>query len=129
MTPDPSDLDPGAAFELPGDTRLVIVGRCDDTPADDDSGPVYAAKVTKPDTVRTILNRPHNIEAALAGGATFDGYEAITERRDPFVCPGCNQPRRDSDEYSAAFLLDVRVCSYGCEQAVHQARRVNPHGD
>jgi len=129
MTPDPSDLDPGAAFDLACDTRLVIVGRCDDTPAADDAGPLYAAKVTKPDTVRTTLYRPHNIEAALAGGATFEGYEPITGRRDPFVCPGCDQPRRDADEYGAAFLLDVRVCSYGCEQDIHQDRRANAYGD
>ena len=129
MMPDPHDLEPGAAFDLAGDTRLVIVGRCDDTHAADDAGPLDAAKVTKPDTVRTTLYRPYNIEAALAGGATFDDYEAVTDRRDPFVCPGCDQPRRDADEYGAAFLLDVRVCSYGCEQAIHQARRANAYGD
>lgn len=117
--PEADNLHVGHAFDLRAGRTLVIVGVTDD----DEHGRLYEAEVRHAEgETETLTYRPHNIDAALAGGAEYVGTREVPDVREPFFCPGCEKPQRHEDGRTV-LLVSRRVCSYGCGQDFKRARR------
>lgn len=130
---DTSDLTVGDTFLLREDARLIIIGRTEPTespdtaPTDHYTDPLYEARIRfeHGDSKRAVYG-PHNIDAALAGGAEYIGSAGVKHTAEPFWCAGCGVACTGNELHSLTFDGD-KVCSYGCAQRVDTKRRKEKH--